>query len=221
MKWFDPQYWVDGDKGYGNEQITYLYNHFKLPLDKKGFNLQKSLSEWKALKVFVREMYPHDIAALSLWKNVLCYRKAEYLNLCLIASVVLCISGSNSTVDRAFSLLTLMLSDRRLSSSHDLVEDLMLIKGNDKNWSSNERKEIIETALTSYMNKRRSKKITKARDESDHDIDEPLKKVQVLDPSVLDDYDTDTDNSSISECDVYVTDDDQELVDSMTIDSDN
>ena len=125
MKWFDPQYWIDDNKVYGNVQITYLYNHFKLPL---WFDLKKSLSEWKAFKVFVREMYPCNITALSLWKNMLCNRKAEYPNLCLIACVVLCISGSNSTVERAFSLLTLMPSDRRLSSSHKLVEDLMLIK---------------------------------------------------------------------------------------------
>ena len=108
-----------------------------------------------------------------------------------------------------------MPSDRRHSSSHKLVEDLMLIKWNDKNWSPNERKEIIETALTSYMDKRRSKKITKAGDQSDHV--EPPEKVQVLDPSVLDD-DTDTDSSSTSD----VTDlSDQELFDSTSTDSDN
>ena len=33
-------------------------------------------------------LYPRNISALSLWKNMLCNRKAEYPNLCLIAQIL-------------------------------------------------------------------------------------------------------------------------------------
>ena len=61
------------------------------------------------------------------------------------------------------------------------------------------------------MNKRRSKKITKPRDESD--IHEPLEKVQVLDPAVvdIDDYDYETESDSTSSVTEF---DDWRLVDS-------
>ena len=77
-----------------------------------------------------------------------------------------------------------MLLDRRHSTSHKVIEDLMLIKGNDKNWSPNERKEIIESALESYLAKRRYKQ---ADSELDHN-NKPPEMVRVLDPSISDSY---------------------------------
>ena len=70
-------------------------------------------------------------------------------------SLLTCLSGSNSTVERAFSVLTLLLSDRRLSLHHETMEDLMLIKCNNKNWGCQEREDIIERALEICMSKRR------------------------------------------------------------------
>ena len=87
------------------------------------------------------------------------YRKQEFPELCRLASLMMAISGSNSSVERSFSVLSLILSDRRLRSSHDVIDDIMVIKGNDKNWSENEREEIIERALAIYMRKNRKRKI--------------------------------------------------------------
>ncbi len=74
------------------------------------------------------------------------YKRAEYPNLCIVASLVMCLSESNSTVERAFSLLTLLLTDRRLSLTHDTISDLMTINVNDKLWTLNKKIIIIKAA---------------------------------------------------------------------------
>ena len=48
-----------------------------------------------------------------------------------------------------------MLSDRRLSTAHETMEDLMVIKANDKIWTEAERKEILNLAVEKYLEKRR------------------------------------------------------------------
>ena len=48
-----------------------------------------------------------------------------------------------------------MLSDRRLSTAHENMEDLMVIKANDKIWTEAERKEILNLAVEKYLEKRR------------------------------------------------------------------
>ncbi len=48
-----------------------------------------------------------------------------------------------------------MISDRRLSTAHETMEDLMVIKANDKIWTEAERKEILNLAVEKYLEKRR------------------------------------------------------------------
>ena len=62
------------------------------------------------------------------------------------------LSGSNSTVERAFSLLTLLLSDRRLKLGHKTVEDLMLININNKLWTPKEKEEIVLKTAEKFEN---------------------------------------------------------------------
>ena len=50
-------------------------------------------------------------------------KEKEYPKLCIVARLMVAISGSNSNVERAFSILRLLLSDRRLSTSHALMEN--------------------------------------------------------------------------------------------------
>ena len=92
--------------------------------------------------------------------QVLNYKRSEYPNLWLCAEIMLCISGSNSTVERAFSNLTVILSDRRVHMSHARMEMVLSISVNDKNWSPEERDEIIERATEIYLEKRRKKKLS-------------------------------------------------------------
>ena len=51
----------------------------------------------------------------------------------VLAQIILCLSASNSSVERVFSLLTLLLSDKRLSMEYSTMQKLMIINLNDKN----------------------------------------------------------------------------------------
>ena len=62
---------------------------------------------------------------------------------------MLCIGVRNSTVEGGFNHLTALLTDCRLSMSHELMKDLMLIKTNHQLWTAAERDDIIEMILIS------------------------------------------------------------------------
>ena len=66
-------------------------------------------------------------------------------------------SGSNSAFERGFSILTMMLSDRLLKTSHALMNYRIIIKCNDKVWSNQEREEILKRALSIYLEKNSEK----------------------------------------------------------------
>ena len=83
------------------------------------------------------------------------YRRHEYPNFTIILELITSISGSNSSVERTFSTLTLLVSDHRLSMDHKTMENLLVIKSNDHVWSSTERKSILTRAVKLYLEKRR------------------------------------------------------------------
>ena len=58
----------------------------------------------------------------------------------------MCLSSSNSPAERTFNLLTTVISDRRLSMSHETMEGCMIIAGNSKAWTEQEKKEILKSA---------------------------------------------------------------------------
>ena len=79
----------------------------------------------------------------------------ECPNLWLLAELIITISGSNSSVEHAFSLLTRMLSDQRLSTtSHATINMRLSIKINNALWSKDEKEILIERALQIYHEKR-------------------------------------------------------------------
>ena len=153
MRFFDPKYWKAGEKSYGEDQIKYLYNHFQVPLDKHNFDLTKSLKEWQSFKILVEEAYS-DFLALELWKVIITKRANEFPNLVLLAKLLMCISGSNSTVERAFSVLTQITTSLRVNLKHDVMEDIMIISCNNQAWSKSEKEEILEKAYAIYRSKR-------------------------------------------------------------------
>ena len=162
MKWLDPQFWLPS-LDFGNDQLLSLYNHFKVPLDKASYDASKVEKEWKQVRSFITSHFLKSeppLTAAKIWQNILRYRREEFPNICKVVSLILAMSGSNSTVERAFSMLTLMLSDRRLCLKHAVINDIMVIKGNDKTWSSEEREQLMERALDIYLSKRRTKKVS-------------------------------------------------------------
>lgn len=156
MSWCSPEQWTN-EMDYGVEEIQSLANHFEVPFLKAGFDPSKWRLEWKNLQRYAK-MYMLGKEANQLWKSIVVYKQKEYPNLCLLVELILCLSGSNSAVERAFSVLTMMLSDRRLKTSHKLMNMRLTIKINDKNWSEIEREEIIKRALDIYMSKKSRKR---------------------------------------------------------------
>ena len=77
---------------------------------------------------FVKAAMKNPLPPEKMLQNIATHRKDEYPNICLLVSLLSFLSGSNSTVERASSVLTLMLSERRLYLLYETMEDLLLIK---------------------------------------------------------------------------------------------
>ena len=157
MHWVNPAHWQQGcDAEVANMEA--LAAHFETTLAVSGYDGSKLKREWRNLKQTVN-FYYRGVKSADLWERILTYRRADYVNVCLLVEVVLAIGLSNSTVEAGFSFLSAMLSDRRLSLRHDTMEDLLIIKANDRLWTATERDAIIDSALTTYMAKRRKLKL--------------------------------------------------------------
>ena len=91
-----------------------------------------------------------------------------------MTEIVFSLSASNSMVEGAFSLLTLLLSDKQLLLKHETIESLMKINLSDKIWIEKEKNEILERAVDVYLSKQRGEKIAEppkkvSRMESDNE----------------------------------------------------
>ena len=68
---------------------------------------------------------------------------------------MMCFSSSNSSVERAFNLLTMLLADQRLTTSHDTLSAILNIKISDKVFTKIGKNEILVAAVKSFMEKHR------------------------------------------------------------------
>jgi hypothetical protein len=92
-----------------------------------------------------------------LWTKILKFRCKEYPNVCKLVALLLAMGPSNSTVEKGFSMLNAMMSDRRLSLGADTMEDLFLVKGNQSVWSPQEVEEILSESVERYLGGHRRK----------------------------------------------------------------
>ena len=67
----------------------------------------------------------------------------------------MCFSSSNSFVERASNLLTMLLTDQRLTTSHDTLNTVLNIKIDNKIFTESEKNKILVAAVKSFMEKRR------------------------------------------------------------------
>lgn len=192
MKWFDPANWR-AEKTYGLSEIESLSAHFKPTLEAAHFDQVRVVSEWVDFRRFVSKSFPNH-SARELWQAIFKFKKQLYPNLCLLAELVIAISGSNSTVEWAFSLLTKMLSDQRLSTKHTTLNMRLAIMINDNLWSEGEREMIIDRALDIFLEKRRSV----ALDEPTS-LEEPATKRMRTEAEVVSDNDDDDDTDGENE----------------------
>ena len=200
MSWCNPEYWAD-EKDFGIDELEQFSSHFKEPLAAAKFDFKKAIKEWKHVQRHIKQNLCGK-PPLNIWKSIIQYKLSEFPNICLLVEIVFSLSGSNSSVEQAFSILTMMLTDRRLNSSHELLEMRMLIKVNDKNWNETERKEIIKRAFEIYISRRRRKR--KLDDESSHIVINADSSDEINASSDSDDCHTEFENST----DLDVTDSD-------------
>ena len=193
---YDPQYWSE-ESNYGVSELQHLVKRFEKPLAAAGLDDKVLMSEWRKFKGFARRQMTQFFGEpKSLWQKVLTYRRKEFPNLCLLIELVTCISGSNSAVERAFSTLTLLLSDRRLTMSHGTMEDLMLIRGNDKNWSAKERADLLCRAVEIYLEKRRKVRLDDGQEPKKQRVEKTSETV-VEESSSEEDSESDSDSEDI------------------------
>jgi hypothetical protein len=127
--WLYPSTWTDDHEEL--QQLKDVACHFKTCLEASGFKLDDLKREWVGIKRLVAHKYQRQLKdPLKLWKTLLNFHKIQFTNCCLLAEVVLSVGVSNSMVESGFSRLTHLLSDRRLSMSHDTMEDMLLIQTN-------------------------------------------------------------------------------------------
>ena len=175
MEWLDRSSWTDAID-YGDNQILTVSTDFDSPLTFAGFDIDAVLKEWKSCKRYVNVKFSDlETKNYVIWRHILTRKKGDFPNLSILVSLLLTISVSNSTVERGFSILTMMMTDRRLNLSHEVLVDIMRIKINDKVWSVDERERIISRAVKLYTDKRRSLLIdnpTNKRKADDDDDDD-------------------------------------------------
>jgi hypothetical protein len=157
MQWIDPAFWTS-DKEFGIEDTLSLASHFEEPLSLASFDTSCALKEWKSFKIFVRSHYSKFPEAKSLWQSALCNRRQEFPNLGKLASLIVSISGSNSSVERTFSVVTNILADKRLSMHHNTINEALVVYGNDSLWSTEEREAIVDCAVEIYLESKRRRK---------------------------------------------------------------
>ena len=149
MKWFDLQTW--DQKRQEAAQITSFYEHFKEPLDHANFQLNICLKEFEKFKNYVHVNHEGK-KGREIWKQIYKTKQLEYPNLAKISELMMCFSGSNASVERAFNLLTMLLTDQRLTNSHEILIAILNIKINNKVFTENE---ILVAAVKSFMEKHR------------------------------------------------------------------
>ena len=156
MSWMDRTNWTE-EPDYAYDQLRELSTYFEEPLEHAGYNSANIIREWKSCRRLIITRFPDpEISSRLIWKHILLHRQDEFPNLFILVSLVSTVSISNSSVERAFSTLTMMMGDRRLNLGDKTLEHSIIVKGNDKLWSDRERADLIERALEIYMSKRRS-----------------------------------------------------------------
>ena len=104
---------------------------------------------------YQEKLLANKIDVKGIWKQILCYSISQFPNLTLLAQIIITLSGSNSAVERSFSILTAVMTDRRLKLKHDTINMTLRIYSNDKLWSQEERDEIIKRAVDIQRKKKK------------------------------------------------------------------
>ena len=155
MLWMNQANWDVSDSKYGLRDLMFLAKHFEVPLKSSNFSIENLENEWKSFERMCIRNYSNIKSPIVFWQKILSYRKDEYSNVCALAEICLVIGASNSTVERGFSKLTTLLTDKRLSMGRNSMENCLIIAANMNSFCLEKKKEILKSATNSYLQKRR------------------------------------------------------------------
>ncbi|KAK6192681.1 hypothetical protein SNE40_004112 [Patella caerulea] len=215
FSWLNPAYWSEDSVESEMDSILYLANHFKIPLEFNEFvfEVEKLKKEWTSLKWTVEHFYKNIKQTENLWKKLIVYKSEQFKNICMLAELVMSIGVTNSIVESAFSHLTSLLTDTRLSLKHDTMENLLILKCNQFVWSPSDIQGILDSAAKSYLSRKRKYKLSTT---TQSDVAKKRKVVAICDDppiNLTSDQSSAEDSSSSS--------DNEEMSDSNHIYSDN
>ena len=101
----------------------------------------------------VNQNYASVKCPLSMWQRIFTFHASEFKNICSLAEICLCTGASNSTVERRFSLLSNILTDKRLRISHKAMENCLLVAANSVNFTLLNVVKSLMTLLTNIYKK--------------------------------------------------------------------
>ena len=151
MNWCNPEYWMDV-KDFGIDGMSQFFSHLKEPMASAHFVCKKAIKGWENIQLRIKQNLLRK-PVLHVWKIILQCKKTEFPNICLLVEI----SSSNSSVPRAFGILTMMLTDRRLKSSHALLEMQILVKVSNKSWNDEERDKVLTRTSDIYVSSKKRK----------------------------------------------------------------
>ena len=114
-------------KGFGDDHIEYLGNHFEPVLQRAsvGVDVDKLLPEWTLLKQYLYKR--PDSLYQNTWESVNKRYRAECSNLLMLIDLLLTFPASSADCERGFSRAKLVKSDWRSKLLDDRVTDSLLI----------------------------------------------------------------------------------------------
>ena len=113
---------------YGRRQVNYLGENFAIILDKNGCDTMKLQAEWYQLKLVVQNNYKH-LLYTELWKLVLTDQDmvSQFRNISHLVEIMLVLPISTAGVERGFSTMRRIKTDKRLCLGEEVLDDLMRI----------------------------------------------------------------------------------------------
>ncbi|CAH1253071.1 ZNF862 [Branchiostoma lanceolatum] len=135
---FDPSTWpptAEALASYGEEEISTIFQHYKVPLEKAGHSLDNCLIQWGELKVVVRRKLSFGpMKFLDVWQHVIQeHSQSDRFNdILALAKIILLLPVSTAECERGFSLMKRVKSDWRNRLRADTLTGLMDITLSDQ-----------------------------------------------------------------------------------------
>ena len=114
---------------FGHEPLSFVVDRYSLPLREGGANASVIQEEWDDVVSYAKdylELTTQDYKAVW-WKIYRCIDAKKCRNILVDIEILFCISVFNGRVERLFSQLKLVKTDKKISLSNDSLDSLLQI----------------------------------------------------------------------------------------------